>query len=109
MLVMIGEPKLWDKGLLALGDVLCRCMGAIFVSKQIKFLPLKPKAERYVPSKVSMPLLVQHCLQHGLHLYMMYVYLSGYARKWNWLMKLLVLYVVISCRHHCANLIKHQL
>ena len=48
-----GEPKLWDKGLLALGDVLCRCMGALFVSKQIKFLPLKPRAERYVPSKVS--------------------------------------------------------
>lgn len=46
-----GDRRHWEKGLLALGEVLCRTMGALFVAKQVKFLPLKPKAERHVPTK----------------------------------------------------------
>jgi hypothetical protein len=48
-----GQRKHWEKGLLALGEVLCRTMGALFVAKQIKFLPLRAKAERHVPTKVT--------------------------------------------------------
>lgn len=43
--------KHWEKGLLALGEVLCRTMGALFVGRQLKWLPLKPRAERHVPTK----------------------------------------------------------
>ena len=47
----LREPRMWDKAVQSLSEVLCRCMGALFVAKQIKFLPIKPKADRHVPSK----------------------------------------------------------
>ncbi|EWM25349.1 transcription factor iiic-gamma subunit [Nannochloropsis gaditana] len=47
----LREARFWEKGLEALSEVLCRVMGALFVAKQIKFLPVKAAAARHVPSR----------------------------------------------------------
>ena len=47
----LREARFWEKGMGALSEVLCRVMGALFVQKQIGFLPIRPKAERYVPNR----------------------------------------------------------
>ena len=47
-----GEPRFWGKGVQALVEVLCRCMGSSFVTKHLKGFPHKPKNDTLVPTKV---------------------------------------------------------